>query len=136
MIMSSIFSKIIAGEIPCHKVYEDENVLAFLDISPVCVGHCLVIPKKEVENIGELDDITAANLMIGIKKTSDILIKSLGAEGINIFNSNGEVAGQTVMHLHFHLLPRYSEDCLKTNIHENPVLDIDLNEVKSRILNS
>lgn len=133
--MNTVFSKIIAGEIPCYKIYEDESVLAFLDVSPVCVGHCLVIPKKEVEHIGMLDNTTAANLMIGIKNTSDVLVNALGAEGINIFNSNGEVAGQTVMHLHFHLLPRYKHDGLMTNIHENPVLDIDLGEIQNKILN-
>lgn len=122
----SIFRKIIEGEIPSFQVYESSDVLAFLDISPVCEGHTLVIPKKEVENIFELESTEYESLMKGIRETAAILKEKLGADGINIFNSSGEAAGQTVMHLHFHLLPRFEGDNLKTNIHENPVLDIDL----------
>lgn len=122
----SIFNKIISGELPSYKVYESSDVLAFLDISPVCEGHTLVIPKREVENIFELESSEYESLMKGIRETAVLLKEKLGADGINIFSSSGEAAGQTVMHLHFHLLPRFEGDNLKTNIHENPVLDIDL----------
>lgn len=131
--MSSIFSKIISGEIPSMKVFESGSALAFLDISPVCKGHTLVIPKKEVKNIFELDESEYLGLMEGIKETALILKDKLGADGINIFSSSGEAAGQTVMHLHFHLLPRFDGDGLKTNIHDNAVLEIDLASIHSQI---
>jgi histidine triad (HIT) family protein len=127
----SIFTKIISGEIPCFKVYESSAALAFLDISPVCKGHTLVIPKREVENIFDLEKEDYEGLMEGIYETAALLKEKLGADGINIFSSSGEAAGQTVMHLHFHLLPRFEGDGLKTNIHENPVLEIDLKALYS-----
>lgn len=133
--MSSIFSKIISGDIPSMKVFESGSALAFLDISPVCKGHTLVIPKKEVENIFELDESEYVGLMEGIKETALILRDKLGADGINIFSSSGSAAGQTVMHLHFHLLPRFDGDGLKTNIHDNPVLELDLMELHKTIMN-
>ncbi len=129
----SIFNKIISGELPSYKVYESDDVLAFLDISPVCKGHTLVIPKNEVENIFELESSEYESLMKGIHETAVILKEKLGADGINIFSSSGEAAGQTVMHLHFHLLPRFEGDGLKTNIHDNPVLDQDLEELWKEI---
>lgn len=132
--MSSVFSKIIAGEIPSMKVYENDHVLAFLDISPVCKGHTLVIPKKEVQHIWDLDDSSATELLKGVRDVSDLLVSNLEADGINVFSSSGEAAGQTVMHLHFHLLPRYKDDGLQTNIHENPVLKIDLEELHNEII--
>ena len=131
--MSSVFSKIIAGEIPCHKIYEDDFTLAFLDINPVCIGHTLVIPKKEIKDISQLDAENATYLMNSIKLVSDMLVKKLEMDGINIFSSNGAAAGQTVMHLHFHLLPRKQNDGLKTNIHENPVLDVDFKKILETI---
>jgi histidine triad (HIT) family protein len=130
----SIFSKIIAGDIPAWKIYETEKVLSFLDVSPVCKGHTLVIPKKEIKDIFELGSVEYESLMEGIKKTAEILKEKLSADGMNIFSSSGETAGQTVMHLHFHLLPRFKGDGLKTNIHENPVKDIDLGELHKQLI--
>lgn len=132
----SIFTKIVEGEIPCFKVYESSEALAFLDISPVCKGHTLVIPKREVENVFELDKKDYESLMEGVAETARILKEKLGADGINVFSSSGEVAGQTVMHLHFHLLPRFKGDELKTNIHENPVLEIDLKNLYETLFQS
>jgi len=104
-----IFCKIVKGEIPCHKVYEDDYVLSFLDITPRTEGHTLVIPKKHYENIYELPDEEIGNYFKGLKKTAMILKKKLNARGMNILNNNGEVAGQFVFHLHFHLLPKYEK---------------------------
>jgi len=107
-----IFCKIIAGEIPCHKVYEDDQVLAFLDIKPLNPGHILVVPKKHYENIEEITEEELTALILAIKKIGLLIKEKLGVTGYNISENNGEVAGQEVMHLHFHVIPRHSDDGL------------------------
>lgn len=100
-----IFCKIIEGEVPGHKVYEDENVVAFLDANPVSKGHTLVIPKEHVENIHEASGMS---YMWGpIVEVSNAVKEAFGAEGVNIAQNNGEKAGQEVFHLHFHVTPIY-----------------------------
>ncbi|MDD5291165.1 MAG: HIT family protein [Patescibacteria group bacterium] len=111
--MDCIFCKIIAGEIPSFKVYEDENVLAFLDIAPVNPGHTLVVPKKHYENMEEILEAELCKLTVVIKKIGKAVKDSLGAEGYNITENNGPVAGQIVPHLHFHVIPRRQDDGLK-----------------------
>lgn len=107
-----IFCKIINGEIPCYKIYEDDFVLAFLDISNDLFGHTLVIPKKHCVNVLDCEDEMLWKIMSAIKKIM-CHYKSLGFEGFNIINSN-EVAGeQSVFHLHFHLYPRKQNDGAK-----------------------
>jgi histidine triad (HIT) family protein len=106
-----IFCRIIDGEIPGHTVYEDENVVAFLDANPVSKGHTLVVPKKHVEDIhgaGEMEYMWDA-----IVKVSDAVRDAFDPEGINIAQNNGEAAGQEVFHLHFHVTPIYSGDELE-----------------------
>lgn len=128
-----IFCKIVAGDIPSAKVYEDEDVLAFLDISQVTKGHTLVIPKKHTKNIYETDDITAANVFARIPKIANGLKKSFQPVGINVLNNNEEAAGQSVFHLHMHLIPRYDEtDGFKPiwSTHEN---QYDLADIASQI---
>ena len=105
-----IFCDIIQGKIPSYKVYEDEDVLAILDVSQVTYGHTLVMPKKHVENILEADEETIAKCANVVGKLSKQIVKKTGAIGCNILNNCGEVAGQTVHHLHFHIIPRYSEN--------------------------
>lgn len=107
-----IFCKIIKGEIPCHKIYEDENVLAFLDIENDFYGHTLVIPKKHCTNIFDADDKILLEVMKAVKKISNYYISDCGFEGVHTFNNNGKEAGQSVMHLHFHIKPRKSGDGL------------------------
>ena len=107
-----IFCKIVAGEIPAQKVYEDDNALAFLDVSPTAQGHTLVIPKKHFENIFDIDDDDLKELAVAIKKVSNLIKKNLGATGINIMNNNGVDAHQAVPHLHFHIIPRLPNDHL------------------------
>lgn len=101
-----VFCKIIDGEIPSQKVYEDENMIAILDANPVSKGHTLVIPKKHVENIHEAEGMQY--LHEGLVKTSNALEKAFDPEGINIAQNNGEKAGQEVFHLHFHVTPIYT----------------------------
>ena len=107
-----IFCKIISGELPSSKVYEDNDVLAFLDIKPVNPGHTLVIPKKHFENIHDTPDDIFAKTMVAAKKIADAILK-LGAKGVNIGMNNGSAAGQIVFHAHIHIMPRYGKDLLK-----------------------
>ena len=105
-----IFCKILAGEIPASKVYEDEQVLAFLDISQVTPGHTLVVPKEHYRNLLEMDATSASQLFAKIPVIAQKVMKATQAEGMNIIANCEEVAGQTVFHTHVHLVPRYSSD--------------------------
>lgn len=117
--MSDIFDKIIDGSIPSYKVYEDDNVLAFLDLTQATPGHTLVVPKKHVADIFEYDDELAAQVLGVLPKIAQAIKASdERIVGLNIINNNGEYAGQSVFHSHFHLLPRYEDDGF-----DIPVLD-------------
>ncbi|AKG05009.1 HIT family protein [Salimicrobium jeotgali] len=102
-----IFCKIINGEIPSAKVYEDEEVYAFLDISQVTKGHTLVIPKQHTKNIYETHPQVASNVFARIPKIATAVKSAFDADGVNIVNNNDEAAYQSVFHLHIHVLPRY-----------------------------
>lgn len=108
-----IFCKIITGEIPSVKVYEDDEVLAFLDAAPFSRGHSLVIPKKHFENIYEIDEESLKKVIVSSKNISVKIKNALSADGIRISQSNGVVAGQAVFHIHFHIIPRYQDDGLQ-----------------------
>ncbi len=105
-----IFCKIVKGEAPSYKIYEDEYVFAFLDISKDCYGHTLVIPKKHCTNVLDCDDETLSHLISATKKIANHYVKNCGFKGVNILNASGEEAQQSVFHLHFHILPRTSKD--------------------------
>lgn len=107
--MPSIFSKIILKEIPAHFVYEDDLVVAFLDISQATKGHTLVVPKVEYKDIFEIPEKTASHLFGVSVKLSKAIQKAFGAHAMNILSNNGEMAGQTVFHFHIHLIPRYEK---------------------------
>lgn len=107
-----IFCKIIAGEIPCHRVYEDEHVLSFLDIGPLSEGHTLIIPKGHYVTLDELPDETAAACGRAGKKIGAAVAEATGCAGWNLLQNNGKVAGQVVMHVHFHIIPRTEGDGL------------------------
>lgn len=104
-----IFCDIIEKKIPSSVVYEDDDVLAILDVSQVTFGHTLVMPKKHVSNIVEADEETVVKCSRVISKLSKQIVHNTGAAGCNVLNNCGEIAGQTVPHLHFHIIPRYSE---------------------------
>jgi len=107
-----IFCKIILGEIPATKVYEDDTALAFMDIRPITKGHTLIIPKKHSQLVSELDEYTAAHLFKVVRKL-DIAIRKLeGVKDITILVSDGPAAQQEVPHVHIHLIPRYEHDGL------------------------
>lgn len=105
--MSSVFSKIIAREIPAHFVYEDDHVAAFLDIAQTTKGHTLIVTKTEYTDISELPEDVAAHLFSVATKVSKAVQKAFRAKGVNILGNNGAVAGQTVFHFHLHIIPRY-----------------------------
>ncbi len=106
-----VFCSIIEGEIPSHTVYEDENVVAFLDANPVSKGHTLVVPKEHVETIHEAGGMDY--MWDALVKVANAVKKAFDAEGINIDQNNGEIAGQEVFHMHFHVTPRYTGDELE-----------------------
>lgn len=102
----TIFSKIIRGEIPCHKVYEDEKVFAFLDISPLSAGHTLVIPKEPAATLDALSDESAAAIGRVLPRISRAVLKATGAQHFNLLQNNGAPAHQAVFHVHFHIIPK------------------------------
>ncbi|MBL8760072.1 MAG: HIT family protein [Phycisphaerae bacterium] len=103
----TIFSKIIRGEIPCHKVYEDAQVLSFLDVFPLSRGHTLVIPKQEVATVDQLSDESAAALGRALPRICRAVLKVSGARAYNILQNNGAGAHQAVFHVHFHIIPKH-----------------------------
>ena len=105
-----IFCKIIAGEIPCHKLYEDDDVLAFLDISQVTKGHALVVSKKHYDNFLTTPQEEMHKVMDVAQRIGQVEIKLLGALGVNILTNCYSAAGQSVMHFHVHVIPRYKQD--------------------------
>ena len=114
-----IFCKIINGEIPSKKVYEDKDVLAILDISQANLGHTLVMPKKHYSNLLEIDDSDYLKVMEVAKKVAKKIDASLKPDGINIINNCNEAAGQTVMHFHVHVLPRFKGDEIELKFKDN-----------------
>lgn len=107
-----IFCQIVSGEMNSHKVYEDEHVLAFLDIYPAAAGHVLVIPKKHYQNLEEIPNDELAYLMSVVKKIGAMMKNNLKASGYNICENNDPVAGQEIPHIHFHVVPRSKGDGL------------------------
>lgn len=105
-----IFCKIAAGEIGSCTVYEDDNFRAFLDLGPAAKGHTLVVPKNHSDDLLTADDETLRNAAQVIAKVANGIKSALNCDGINLVQNNGEAAGQTVKHLHFHLIPRYNND--------------------------
>ena len=105
-----VFCKIVKGELPAWKVYEDEDVVAFLDINPATPGHTLVVPKQHYRNILDAPDEVVAKVFKVAKKIAEATVKGLGAKGVNVITNAEEVAGQIVFHFHVHVVPRYSPD--------------------------
>ncbi len=103
----TIFSKIISGEIPCHKVYEDDEVLAFLDIGPLSRGHTLVIPKEPAPTLDKLSDESAAAIGRVLPRLARAVMAATGASEFNVLQNNGTLAHQAVFHVHFHIIPKY-----------------------------
>ncbi len=128
-----VFCKLVSGEIPSKKVYEDESTVAFLDISPVAKGHCQVIPKKHAENLLLADEETIKSTIVAVKKTAELLTKSLGIQSFNVMQNNGKQAGQIVEHLHFHVIPRFEGDGKKFDWSNEKPSQGELEELAKKI---
>jgi len=122
-----IFCKIISGAIPSKTVYEDENYKAIMDVAPASKGHVIILPKNHAANIFEISDEDVAGIMVVAKKVAAMLKEKLNCDGVNILQNNGEIAGQTVFHLHVHVIPRYENDTV--NIKWNPLQDVDNDKI-------
>lgn len=105
-----VFCKIINGEIPSFKIYENDYVLCFLDINASTNGHTLIVPKKHFDNIFDLDEKYAEEMIKAVKHVSLLLKEKLNVSAVNVINNSGTLAGQTVMHFHIHVIPRYEND--------------------------
>lgn len=105
----SIFTLIIQGDIPCHKVYEDEDVFAFLDINPASIGHTLVVPKEQSTTLDGLSEEAAAAVGRVLPKISRAVLAASGATDFNVLQNNGEAAFQSVFHVHFHIIPKHDD---------------------------
>lgn len=105
-----IFCKIVAGDIPSMRIYEDEDCIATLDIGPASTGHTLIIPKKHYKDLTEMNGELAGKLLMAAREIGMRQMERLGAAGFNIVQNNGAAAGQTVLHFHIHVIPRYEGD--------------------------
>jgi histidine triad (HIT) family protein len=129
----NIFAKIIRGELPCFKIYEDEDVLAFLDLFPQSYGHSLVIPKRAAaRNILEIDTDNLAKVMTTVQKVAQALVDELQPAGVQVAQFNGAPAGQTVFHIHMHVIPRFEGEGL--GIHAaNKADPVELEKLQARL---
>ncbi len=108
--LDCLFCKIVAGEIPCCKVHEDDVSLAFMDIGPLGEGHVLLIPKSHFFTLDEMSADVAAGVLSNLPALVKAVVSAVGCEGVNVLQNNGSIAGQLVPHVHFHIIPRYAGD--------------------------
>ncbi len=121
---TNIFAKILRGEIPCTKVYEDAHTLAFMDIMPQADGHVLVLPKAPSTNLLDADPATFAPLFATVQKVARAVKTGMGADGVVITQFNGAAAGQTVFHLHVHIIPRWEGIALRRHSGQMEQMDV------------
>lgn len=119
-VLDCVFCAIARGELPCYRVFEDDNVVAFLDIHPVTAGHTLVVPKVHMATLFDLSDDLAGPLLKAVRDMARAVRRAYGASGINILQANGQAAGQTVHHLHVHVVARHEGDGLRLHIPSGP----------------
>lgn len=128
-----IFCKIVRGEIPTNRIYEDKEFLAFLDIKPISKGHTLVIPKHHCKNLLDFPKAEETDLLELIKKVASAVVKATNADGFNLGMNNGKAAGQVIHHAHFHIIPRFDND----GLHNWPNKDTskeELEQVQKKIV--
>lgn len=128
-----IFCKIISGEIPAVRIYEDEHSLAFLDANPNNHGHTLVVPKVHAKNILDISEEALTRMMPAVKKVSKAVFEGMGAAGLNITMNNERPAGQVVFHLHIHIIPRFEDDGLKVWTRKKPYKEGEMEQVAEKI---
>ncbi len=129
-----IFCKIANGEIPSKAIYEDDDFKVILDLGPATKGHALILPKEHAANLFELPDETASKVLVLAKKLGAQMKENLKADGMNLVQNNGEVAGQTVHHFHMHLIPRYENDGQKILWNPGEMTQDELEEIKNIII--
>ncbi|GAA4114611.1 HIT family protein [Aminobacter aganoensis] len=133
---NNIFAKILRGEIPSHRVYEDDDVIAFMDVMPQGTGHTLVVPKTPSRNLLDADPATLAKLMAVVQKVARAVMTAFAADGVIVTQFNEEPAGQTVFHLHVHIVPRFEGVALKphSGVMEKPeVLAANAEKVRAAL---
>jgi histidine triad (HIT) family protein len=108
-----IFCQVLAGDIPSEKVYEDDHAIAVMDINPWTRGHIVVFPRKHAENVFEIEDDELQRVSLAVKRVAGLVREGLDPDGVNLLQSNGRAAWQTIFHLHFHVIPRYDGDPLQ-----------------------
>ena len=128
-----IFCKLAGGEIPTATLYEDEDFRVILDANPAAKGHALIIPKEHYANLYELDDELAGKVLVLAKKMITKLTDILGCDGYNIVQNNGEAAGQTVFHVHMHLIPRFKDDGVGVTWKMGELTEEDKNDILSKM---
>ena len=131
-----IFCKIVNNQIPSYKVYEDDDVLAFLDVNPMAKGHTLIIPKKHIKDIFEMDDETIKKIASVAQKIAKRMKDNLGVEGVNLYHASGAVAEQTVFHAHLHVIPREVDDNIYFNcaaVHKEKFSEGEFKEILSKL---
>jgi len=128
-----IFCKIVKGEMPASKVYEDAMVISFLDIMPANKGHCLIVPKKHYEKVEDTPDETLAHMMKTAKKLGKAQSLSMGNNSYNLLINNGKEAGQIVQHIHLHVIPRFNKKRVKLDWRHIKYRQGELSEVQKNI---
>lgn len=136
---NNIFAKILRGEMPAHKIFEDEHSFAFLDIMPKSKGHSLVIPKTPAVNLIDIEPDNLCTLMRSVHKLAPIVVEAMGADGFVIQQFNGAVAGQMVFHIHFHIVPRYEDVPLKhaaSEMEQDGILIANADKIRAAVKDS
>ncbi|HLG23889.1 MAG TPA: HIT family protein [Candidatus Nanoarchaeia archaeon] len=128
-----IFCKIVGGQIPSSKIYEDDHVISFLDIMPANKGHCLIVPKEHVSNLSEMDDEHLVSTFKAAKKVASALSLSFGNASFNLVMNNGKEAGQLVNHAHIHVIPRFNKDRLRIKWSHLKYDDNEISEYAEKI---
>jgi len=128
-----IFCKIVKGELPSRKIYEDKDIVAFFPKDPEAKAHTLVIPKKHYENIFDISETDLKKLIIVVKNLSESIKIKLSAEGVNILNASGKIAQQSVPHFHIHIIPRFNGDGIDAWMKQNNVGPFDLDGLQKKI---
>jgi histidine triad (HIT) family protein len=127
---NNIFAKILRGELPCYKIYEDDKVLAFLDIMPRAPGHALVLPKAAARNILDISPEDLAHVIMVAQKIAKVSMETFGADGITIQQFNESAGGQVVFHLHVHVIPRKTGVAMKPPASEKAAPDVLADQAK------
>ncbi len=131
--MDCIFCKIVSGEIPSGKVYEDESVVAFMDINPAVKGHCLVLPKEHYENIFDVSDEVLGETILAVKKVASAVQKAVKSDGVNVLQNNNRAAGQLIPHIHFHVIPRFEGDGIDFSYRPEKYAEGEMAEMLAKI---